>query len=279
MRVDDRADAVFELRDDFAAAVVRGRVGGEEDQHVDIEPDGIAADLHVALFQNVEQADLHQFVEFRQFVDGKNAAVHARDEAEVQGFFGAHAGAAGEFGRIDFADDVGEFGARGEAFGVAIFAPPPGDGDFFFGVLGDEAAADGGDGMQRIVVQRRLGNIDVRNFFIEEAHQQAHQAAFGLTLLAEEQHVVLGQQRDVDFRDDRAVETDDAGEQFFPVGEHAEKVIVDFLLDGFGNPAAFAKFAQRAGFGGGGELHWDLSSMTGWIETPAERKRRRTSRL
>ena len=50
---------------------------------------GIAADLHVALFENVEQADLHQFVEFRQFVHRENAAVHARNEAEVQGFFGA----------------------------------------------------------------------------------------------------------------------------------------------------------------------------------------------
>ena len=55
----------------------------------------IAANLHVALFQNVEQADLHQFVQLRQFVDRKNAPVHARNQTEVQCFLGAHARAAG----------------------------------------------------------------------------------------------------------------------------------------------------------------------------------------
>ena len=139
VRVDHRADAVLELRNDLAAAVVRRRVGREENQHVDVELDRIAANLHVALFEDVEQADLHQFVEFRQFVHGEDAAVHARDQAEVQRFLGGHAGAAGQLGRIDFADDVGELGARRQPFGIALFARPPGDRHFFVGLLGDEA--------------------------------------------------------------------------------------------------------------------------------------------
>ena len=54
MRLDERADAVLELRDHLAAAVVGRRVGRKEDEHVDIELHGVAADLHVALFKDVE---------------------------------------------------------------------------------------------------------------------------------------------------------------------------------------------------------------------------------
>ncbi len=99
VRVDHRADAVLELRNHLAAAVVGGRVGREEDQHVDVELDRVAANLHVALFEDVEQADLHQLVQFGHFVHGEDAAVHARDQPEVQGLFGRHARAGGQLGR------------------------------------------------------------------------------------------------------------------------------------------------------------------------------------
>ena len=52
---------------------------------------GIAADLHVALFEDVEQPHLDQLVQFGQLVDGEDAPVHARDQAEVQGLLGRHA--------------------------------------------------------------------------------------------------------------------------------------------------------------------------------------------
>src|SRR5204863_9967281 len=138
VRVDDAADAVLELGDDLAAAVVGGGVGGEEDEDVDVETDRVAADLDVALFEDVEEADLDQLVQLRQFVDGENAAVHAGDEAEMEGFFGGHAHAAHELGGVDLADDVGEFCAGGEALGVAVFAAPPADGAVVFVVVGDE---------------------------------------------------------------------------------------------------------------------------------------------
>ena len=120
MRVDYRADAVLQLRNHLAAAVESGRVGREQDQHVDVEADGIAADLHVALFEDVEQADLHEFVQFGQFVDGEHAAMHAGDQAEMQGLLGRHAHAAGQLGGIDLADHVGEFRARGQTLGIAL---------------------------------------------------------------------------------------------------------------------------------------------------------------
>ena len=108
-------------------AVVGARVRAEENQHVEVELDRIAADLHVAFFEDVEQADLNEFVEFRDFVHGEDAAVHARDEAEVQGIFGPHARADGELGGVDLADDVGELRAGRESLGVALLPGPPGD--------------------------------------------------------------------------------------------------------------------------------------------------------
>ena len=90
----------------------------------------VAADLHVALFENVEQADLHQLVELGQLVHGEDAAVQPRDEAEVQRVFDAHADAGGQLGRVDLADDVGELGAGREPLGVAVVAVPPGDRHF-----------------------------------------------------------------------------------------------------------------------------------------------------
>ena len=66
-------------------------------EHVDVELDRVAANLHVALFEDVEQADLDQFVQFGHLVHGEDAAVHARDEAEVQRLLGRHARAAASF--------------------------------------------------------------------------------------------------------------------------------------------------------------------------------------
>lgn len=57
--MDDAADPIFELRNDFAAAIVRRRIGGEQNQHIEIKLDRITANLHVAFFQNIEQPDLY----------------------------------------------------------------------------------------------------------------------------------------------------------------------------------------------------------------------------
>ena len=211
--VNHRADAVLELRNHLAAAVVGGRIGGKEDQHVDVEPHRIAADLHVALFQNVEQPDLHQFVELGQFVHGENAPVHAGNQAEVQGLLGRHARAAGQPGGIDFADHVGKLGARRQPLGVAIFPRPPGNRHLGFGQLGHHLPAGGGDGPIGVFVDRTAWKVEVRQFRIEEAGNQPHQPALGLPLLAQKQQVVPGDQPDVDLGNDRVFIADDAGKQ------------------------------------------------------------------
>ena len=47
---------------------------------------------------------------------------------------------------------------------------------------------------------------------------EPHQPALGLPLLAQEQHVVPGDQRQVDLGNDRVFVADDAGKQLFAAG-------------------------------------------------------------
>ena len=217
MRVDHRADAVLQLRDHLAAAVVRGRVGGEEDQHVDVEPDRIAADLHVALFQDVEQPHLHQLVQFRQLVHGEDAAVHAGDQPEVQRLFGRHARARrpawpGRSRRSRRRTWSRAPAARHSALPAATrrsgSRPRLSSATSAFSRSGDRAAG--------ILVHRAARQVEVRNLLVQEPRQQPHQPALGLALLAQEQQVVLGDQADVDLRNHRVVVADDAGKQLRP---------------------------------------------------------------
>ena len=249
MRVNNRPDAVLELRDHLAAAIERGRVGGKQDQHVDVERHRVAANLHVALFQDVEHADLHQLVQFRQFVHREDAAVHAGNQPEVQGVFGRHAHPASQLGRVDLANDVGELRAGRQTLGVTIFAPPPADGHLLGRSVLDQLATDAGDRPQRVVVQRGLGDVDERNRLVKKTDQLPHQPALGLALLAEKQHVVPGQQGDVDLGDDRVVEADNAGKQFVAGGKHGHEVVVDFPLDRFRSPGAGQQVAEVGGLG------------------------------
>ncbi len=244
VRVDHGADAVLELRDDLAAAVVRGRVGREEDQDVDVETDRVSADLHVALFENIEQAHLHQFVQLRQFVDGEDAAVHPRNEPEVQGLFGRHARAGGQFRGIDLADDVGELRARGQPLGIALLARPPGDGHLGVGHFDQQSLGHRGDRMAGILVHGAAGDVEIRDPFVQEAGQQPHQPALALALLAQEEHVVLGDQSQVDFRYDGVFVADDAGEELFAPGEHPHEVVVHLPFYGLGMPAARSQLAE-----------------------------------
>ena len=80
---DLRRDAVLERRDDGAAVGVVLGVGREDHQDVERDAHREAADLEVALLEDVEQADLDARRQVGQLVDGEDAAVGARDDAEV----------------------------------------------------------------------------------------------------------------------------------------------------------------------------------------------------
>ena len=83
VRPDLRAEAVLERRDDPAAVRVVLRVGRSDDEHVERQPQDVAADLDVALLHDVEHRHLDPLGEVGQLVDRDDAAVAARDEPEV----------------------------------------------------------------------------------------------------------------------------------------------------------------------------------------------------
>ena len=63
-------------------------------------------------------------------------------------------------------------------------------------------------------IERWLGEATTyMRHSVEETHERPHEAALGLPLFAEEQHVVGGEYRDADFGNHRVVVPDDTGEQ------------------------------------------------------------------
>jgi hypothetical protein len=93
-------------------------------------------------------------------------------------------------------------------------------------------------------VHRTPGEVEIRNLFIEEADEQTHQPALGLSLFAQEEQIMPGDQADVDLRNDRVVVADDPREELFAAAQHAQEVVVDFAFDRFRFPAALAQFPQ-----------------------------------
>ena len=79
------AEAVLERGDDPAAVGVVLGVGAGDHEHVERQPQHVAADLDVALLHHVEHRDLDPLGEVGQLVDRDDAAVAARDQAEVDG--------------------------------------------------------------------------------------------------------------------------------------------------------------------------------------------------
>ena len=122
------AEAVLERGDDPPAVGVVLRVGAGHQQHVQRQPQRVAADLDVALLHHVEQRHLDALGEVGQLVDRHDAAVRARHQAVVDGLRVAERAALGDLDRVDVADQVGDRGVRGgQLLGVALVAVAPGD--------------------------------------------------------------------------------------------------------------------------------------------------------
>src|SRR5437870_9780320 len=85
MRPDLRAEAILERRDDPPAVRVVVRVGAGDHVDIDRQAQLDSADLHTALIEVVQQADLDPFGEIGQLVDGEDAAIGSRDEPVVDG--------------------------------------------------------------------------------------------------------------------------------------------------------------------------------------------------
>ena len=212
MRANLRADTVFQRGDDLAAGRVILGIGGEDQQHVEREPDGITLNLDVALLHDVKQAHLNFSGEVRQLVDRENAAVGAGEQAVVQGeLVGQIAAAASRFDGINVPDDVGNGHIRGgELFHVSLIARQPSN-RCVVAAGGDQLAAGAANRPEGIVIDLAAG--DHGNFRVQELHQATEDAAFRLAAQAEQDEIMSRQDSVHDLWDDGIFVTVDAREE------------------------------------------------------------------
>ena len=202
------AEPVLERGDDAAAVGVVLGVGAGDDEHVQRQPQHVAADLDVALLHDVEHRHLDPLGEVGQLVDRDDAAVRARDEAVVDRLRVAERAALGHLHRVDVTDQVGDARVRrGELLGVPLVAVPPGDRQRVAERWrrGGATRGDRGEG-----VLAELGALDDRGPLVEQADEGAQQAGLALAALAEQHDVVAGEQGALELRDDGVLEAVDA---------------------------------------------------------------------
>ena len=178
VRADFGAEAVLQRGDDPAAVGVVLRVGGGHHQDVQRQPEHVAADLDVAFLHDVEHGDLDPLGEVREFVDGHDAAVGARNQAVVDGLRVAQAAALGHPHGVDVADQVRDGGVRRrELFHIAFRAVAPGHAQPV--PLGKrQGAGVRGEGFVGVFVQFRV--LDHRRPLVQQPGQGAQQAGLAL---------------------------------------------------------------------------------------------------
>jgi len=98
-------------------------------------------------------------------------------------------------------------------------------------MIGHEIATDAADRVERIFVERGIGNVEVGDFGVKEADERPHQPALALAFFSEEEHIVTGNQGQGDFRDDGILIPDDTGEQLDPLGVHPQKIIAKLFFE------------------------------------------------
>src|SRR5262249_30408130 len=150
---------------------------------------------------------------------------------EVQCLFSRHAGAAGQLGWIDLTNDVSEFRTWSEPFAVTLLPRPPCNRDLVLRQFREHLLAGPGDRPVRVLMNRGARNVEIWYLLIQKANQRPHQPTLGLSLLAEKEHVVPGDQGQIDLRNHGAVIADDSGEQLVATGKHGEEVVADLMFD------------------------------------------------
>ena len=176
--------------------------------HVERQADLVAADLDVALLEHVEQADLDALGEVGQLVDGEDAAVGAGHEAVVERELVGQVAALGHLDRVDLADEVGdrrvgggqllaEARRRGAPTSIGVSSP----------CSATRSRAWRETGRVRVVVDLAAG--DDRHPLVEQAGERADHAGLRLAALAQEDHVVAGEQRVLELRQDGVLVAED----------------------------------------------------------------------
>ena len=202
----------------------------------------MAADLDVALLHQVEKPHLDTLGQVRQLVDAEDAAVGARDEAEVDGQLVREVPALGHLDGVDLADEVGDRDVgRRQLLGVPLVPRQPVDLEVVT-LLGEPRPATEADGVEGVVVD--LAAAHHRRLLVEEGHQAADDARLGLSALAQEDDVLPGEYGVLHLGNDRVLIPHDAGEQGAPLAHAGHQVPADLLPDGQRPVAGLAELAE-----------------------------------
>jgi hypothetical protein len=159
----------------------------------------------------------------------------------VNGLRVAEGTALGHLDRVDVADQVAHAGVRrGQLLAVPLPAVPPGHRQVV-AELGGEAPAPRAHRGERVVVDLAPG--DRRRPLIEQPGERADQARLALAALAQQDHIVTGDDGPLQVRQNRLAEADDPGERVLARAHAGQQVPPDFLLYRRELVIARAKFA------------------------------------
>ena len=234
------------------------RVRARDEQQVQRQPQGVAADLDVALLEHVQQRHLDALGEVGQLVDGEDAAVGARHQPVVHRLGIAEGAALGDLHRVDVADQVADAGVRsGQLLAVPLAAVLPPDRQSV-AELHVQPAAPRADRRLRVVVD--LAAVDHRRPLVQQGHQGADQPGLALPALAEQHDVVAGEQRPLQRRKHRLVEADDALEPRASGAQQVEQVLAHL---GLHRTVPVAAGAQLSEGGGSRSVGHDLDRTSG----------------
>ena len=107
VRANLASETILQRGDHAAAVGVILGVCRRNQHHIEWQPNFVTTDLHVAFFQHVQQAHLNALGQVGQFVDRKNAAIGAWDQAVVNGEFVAEVTAFSNLDGVYFSNQVG----------------------------------------------------------------------------------------------------------------------------------------------------------------------------
>src|SRR5205807_3408640 len=229
MRAHLRSESVLERCDDAAARGVVFWVRARDHEQVERQAHAIAADLHVLLFHDVEQADLDPFREVGQLVDAEDSTVGAWQQPVMDGQLICEIAAFGDLDGVDLTDEIGDRDVgRGELLAIATIATDPRYLDAV-AFLGDQVETPAADRFVRVVVD--LASCDHRHLLVEQADQGSHDPALRLAALPQHDHVVARDDRVGQLRQYGLVVADDPGEQWFAGAQAGQQVAAHLLLD------------------------------------------------
>ena len=167
VRPDLGPEPVLQRRDDPPAVGVVLRVRGGHHEHVERQAQHVAADLDVPLLHHVQHRDLDALGEVGQLVDGDDAPVPARDEAEVDRLRVPERAPLGDLHRVHVADEVRDARVRRrELLDVPLVAVAPGDREVV-ALLRCPPLARRRDRLERVLPE--LGPLDHRRPLVEQA--------------------------------------------------------------------------------------------------------------